>query len=235
MSPSTKSPRGGIDLGGTKIQAVVVDGGTTMSSARRAARRRRRAARRTSPRRWSARCRTRSATPASSPARSPASASARPARSTRRPGRSRRRATFPGWEGTFALGAVLSEDARRAGQAGQRRRRRHRRRVQARRGRALRLAARRLLGHRRRRRAVLDGKHWLGRGGAGEIGHMVIKLGGRRCPCGRRGLHGGLRRARRDGGPGRASSRRRDARRTSSRSWRSAGATGSPAASGSGR
>jgi glucokinase len=34
---------------------------------------------------------------------------------------------------------------------------------------------------------VLDGKSWLGRGGSGEIGHMVVKLGGRRCPCGRRG------------------------------------------------
>jgi glucokinase len=34
---------------------------------------------------------------------------------------------------------------------------------------------------------VLDGKQWLGRGGAGEIGHMVVKLGGARCPCGRRG------------------------------------------------
>jgi glucokinase len=34
---------------------------------------------------------------------------------------------------------------------------------------------------------VLDGKPWLGRGGAGEIGHMVIKLDGARCTCGRRG------------------------------------------------
>jgi glucokinase len=34
---------------------------------------------------------------------------------------------------------------------------------------------------------VLDGKPWLGRGAAGEIGHMVIKRGGARCPCGRRG------------------------------------------------
>jgi glucokinase len=34
---------------------------------------------------------------------------------------------------------------------------------------------------------ILDGKPWLGRGGAGEIGHMVIVLDGRRCPCGRRG------------------------------------------------
>jgi glucokinase len=34
---------------------------------------------------------------------------------------------------------------------------------------------------------ILDGKEWLGRGAAGEIGHMVIKLGGARCTCGRRG------------------------------------------------
>ena len=34
---------------------------------------------------------------------------------------------------------------------------------------------------------VLDGKPWVGRGAAGEIGHMVVKRGGARCPCGRRG------------------------------------------------
>ncbi len=34
---------------------------------------------------------------------------------------------------------------------------------------------------------ILDGKRWLGRGAAGEIGHMVVKRGGARCPCGRRG------------------------------------------------
>ena len=34
---------------------------------------------------------------------------------------------------------------------------------------------------------ILKGKPWLGRGGAGEIGHIVVKLGGARCPCGRRG------------------------------------------------
>jgi glucokinase len=34
---------------------------------------------------------------------------------------------------------------------------------------------------------VLDGKPWLGRGGAGEIGHVVVERGGARCPCGRRG------------------------------------------------
>jgi glucokinase len=34
---------------------------------------------------------------------------------------------------------------------------------------------------------ILDGRRWVGRGSAGEIGHMVVKRGGRRCPCGRRG------------------------------------------------
>lgn len=34
---------------------------------------------------------------------------------------------------------------------------------------------------------VLDGKPWLGRGAAGEIGHMVVVRGGAKCPCGRRG------------------------------------------------
>jgi len=34
---------------------------------------------------------------------------------------------------------------------------------------------------------VFDSKPWSGRGAAGEIGHMVVKRGGARCPCGRRG------------------------------------------------
>ena len=34
---------------------------------------------------------------------------------------------------------------------------------------------------------VLDGKLWSGRGAAGEIGHIVVKMDGRKCPCGRHG------------------------------------------------
>ncbi|MCX6386250.1 MAG: ROK family protein [Solirubrobacterales bacterium] len=34
---------------------------------------------------------------------------------------------------------------------------------------------------------ILNGKPWFGRGAAGEIGHVVINEGGRRCTCGRRG------------------------------------------------
>jgi glucokinase len=34
---------------------------------------------------------------------------------------------------------------------------------------------------------VLDGRPWIGRGAAGEIGHVVVKRNGARCTCGRRG------------------------------------------------
>ena len=34
---------------------------------------------------------------------------------------------------------------------------------------------------------ILDGKPWTGRGGAGEIGHVVVAIDGARCTCGRRG------------------------------------------------
>jgi glucokinase len=34
---------------------------------------------------------------------------------------------------------------------------------------------------------VIGGERWLGRGAAGEIGHTVVKMGGARCECGRRG------------------------------------------------
>jgi glucokinase len=34
---------------------------------------------------------------------------------------------------------------------------------------------------------VLGGRPWTGRGAAGEIGHMLVKRGGARCTCGRRG------------------------------------------------
>jgi glucokinase len=34
---------------------------------------------------------------------------------------------------------------------------------------------------------VLDGKPWTGRGAAGEIGHVVVRIGGELCGCGRRG------------------------------------------------
>jgi glucokinase len=34
---------------------------------------------------------------------------------------------------------------------------------------------------------ILDGAPWIGRGAAGEIGHVVVEIDGARCTCGRRG------------------------------------------------
>jgi glucokinase len=34
---------------------------------------------------------------------------------------------------------------------------------------------------------VLGGRPWVGRGAAGEIGHVVVRIDGARCPCGRDG------------------------------------------------
>ena len=34
---------------------------------------------------------------------------------------------------------------------------------------------------------VIERQAWLGRSSAGEVGHMVVKMGGRRCGCGRKG------------------------------------------------
>ena len=34
---------------------------------------------------------------------------------------------------------------------------------------------------------VIDGKLWLGRGSAGELGHVVVRMDGAPCPCGRKG------------------------------------------------
>jgi glucokinase len=94
---------------------------------------------------------------------------------------------LPDWEGTFALGDALSEALGT--------------RVAL--GNDVQVAtdAEALLGAGRPYRSllgvfwgtgvgggiVLDGRPWVGRGAAGEIGHVVVKRGGARCTCGRRG------------------------------------------------
>ncbi|MDQ6606140.1 MAG: ROK family protein [Actinomycetota bacterium] len=94
---------------------------------------------------------------------------------------------LPGWEGTFELGSLLSKKLRTEVFVGN--------------DVAVATEAEFRLGAGRPYQSVLgvfwgtgvggglilDGKPWHGRGGAGEIGHMVVKQGGRRCPCGRRG------------------------------------------------
>ena len=79
---------------------------------------------------------------------------------------------------------------------------------------------------------VLNGEPWEGRGAAGELGHVVVKLERSRVHLRPARLHGGLRRPRRDGAARPPRAQARAARPTSSRSWRSAGEPGSRPASG---
>jgi glucokinase len=94
---------------------------------------------------------------------------------------------LPGWQEPFALGAVLTSALG----------------VRVRLGNDVSVAveAEAALGAGRRYGSLLglwwgtgvggaifvNGKQWLGRGAAGEIGHTVVKFSGARCPCGRRG------------------------------------------------
>lgn len=180
------SARGGIDLGGTKIQAVVVDGDSRVLG------------------------QARHPTPTSGGPADVAAAMAAALREAAQaaelepaalrgvgvgsPGAVDAAAgtvtgarNLPGWDGTFPLAEAL------AAQLG----------TPVHLGNDVQVAtdAEVALGAGRGRRSllgvfwgtgvgggiVLDGKPWLGRGAAGEIGHMVVKRDGRRCPCGRRG------------------------------------------------
>ena len=49
---------------------------------------------------------------------------------------------------------------------------------------------------------ILHGEPWVGRGAAGELGHVVVKMGGAHCTCGRRGCMEAYAGPRRDGDPG---------------------------------
>ena len=92
------------------------------------------------------------------------------------------------WAGTFNLRKALEKELGVAGLARQRRRPRHRRRVRDRRGQA---STSSLLGVFWGTGVggglILDGKPWVGRRTAGEIGHMVVRINGAQCGCGRRG------------------------------------------------
>jgi glucokinase len=94
---------------------------------------------------------------------------------------------LPGWEGTFALGAALAgvldtgvalgNDVQVATDA----------EAQLGAGREHRSMLGVFWGTGVGGGIVLDGKPWLGLGGAGEIGHVVVKIDGAPCPCGRQG------------------------------------------------
>ena len=179
--------RGGIDLGGTKIQTVVVDAqGNVLGEARQP-------------------------TPTSGgPAdvaqamdealREAASAAGieptdlagvgvgSPGDADEKTGVVSDARNLPGWEGSFPLGETLAKALGTRGADRQRRPGRDRSRVPARRRAQVRHACIGVFwGTGVGGGIVLDGKPWLGRGAAGEIGHVVVKHGGAKCPCGRRG------------------------------------------------
>jgi glucokinase len=180
------SLRGGLDLGGTKIEAIVVDDSQAILGQ----------ARRLTPTSGgpAAVVSELAATMREAVSAAGVEMSALAGAGVGAPGEVdaaagtlARAGNLPGWEGVYPLAAELAKDLS----------------IPAHIGNDVRVAveAERVLGVGRTYDSflgvwwgtgvggalVLDGKLWLGRGSAGELGHVVIKLGGRRCPCGRRG------------------------------------------------
>src|SRR6476620_1469364 len=178
--------RGGIDLGGTKIQTVVVDG------------------------RWQVRGEARRPTPttggpedvagqvaeAMREAAEAANLETRalasvgvgsPGEVNQRTGSVSQARNLPGWEGTFERGPWLEDKLDTTMKVGND--------VQVATEAEFRLGAGRpykslvgvFWGTGVGGGLILDGKPWLGRGGAGEIGHIVVKRNGAKCTCGRKG------------------------------------------------
>ncbi len=175
---------GGIDLGGTKIQAVIVDDeNSALGSARRAT--------------------PTSGGPADVAAEMVASIRDAAAAAELEPrelagvgvgspgtisnGTVTSARNLPGWEGSFPLAATLESAFGTTVELGND--------VQVATYAEYRLGAGRLYesllgvfwGTGVGGGLILDGKPWRGRGGAGEIGHMVVEIDGARCTCGRIG------------------------------------------------
>jgi glucokinase len=175
---------GGIDLGGTKIQAVVIDEGCTVLGS----------SRRPTPtsggpeevaREMEHAMRDAAAAAEIDPSGLDGVGIGSPG--TVEDGTVTSARNLPGWEGSFPLGEVLARALT----------------TEVRLGNDVRVAtlAEHRLGAGRLYSSllgvfwgtgvggglILDGKSWTGRGGAGEIGHMVVEIGGARCTCGRRG------------------------------------------------
>ena len=187
MSPDfEQAPRGGIDLGGTKIQTVVVDPNNRVLGE----------SRRPTPDTGGPEDVAREIAAALREAAAQANLGTRdlagvgigsPGDADERTGVVSGARNLPGWEGAFPLGEHLSD------QFG----------VPVRIGNDVDVAVQGEfeLGAGREFDTILgiwwgtgvggglilDGKPWIGRGAAGEVGHIVVKRGGARCTCGRKG------------------------------------------------
>jgi glucokinase len=175
---------GGIDLGGTKIQAIVVDDELdVLGSARRAT------PVSGGPARVAAEIEAALRDAATAAGIEPATLAAIGVGSpgTIDDGEVSNARNLPGWEGTFALAATLREalgaevvvanDVQVATSA----------ELERGAGRAYSSLLGIFWGTGVGGGLILEREPWTGRGGAGEIGHMVVKIDGARCTCGRRG------------------------------------------------
>src|SRR4051794_23984276 len=178
--------RGGIDLGGTKIQAVVVDGKWNVVGQ----------SRRPTPTKGKPEGVAREMADALKEAAKDAGVESAeltsagvgsPGDVNESTGSVSQARNLPGWDGTFELGAWLSDALGTPVSVGN--------------DVGVATAAEAELGAGRDYSSligvfwgtgvgggiILNGEQWLGRGAAGEIGHMVVKRNGARCTCGRRG------------------------------------------------
>jgi glucokinase len=175
---------GGIDLGGTKIQAVIVDDDhTVLGSARRAT------PTAGGPADVAAEMEAALRDAAKAAELEPASLDGVGVGSpgTIEGGNVTSARNLPGWEGTFPLAETLDRALGCGVRVGND--------VQVATDAEFKLGAGRLYssllgvfwGTGVGGGLILDRKPWIGRGGAGEIGHVVVEIDGARCTCGRRG------------------------------------------------
>jgi glucokinase len=188
MSHTTEAPelRGGIDLGGTKIEAIIVDAGHQVLGS----------ARHPTPTTGTPEDVAKEMVKALAEAAEQAGTSSAallgvgvgsPGSVDAKAGTVSSARNLPGWDGSYALGAELAKRLSTRVVIGND--------VQVATAAEFRLGAGRQFtsllgifwGTGVGGGLILEGKPWRGRGGAGEIGHMVIRRGGRRCPCGNEG------------------------------------------------
>ena len=185
MTTTRARLRGGIDLGGTKIQAVVVDGRNQVRGKARVP----------TPRGGPAAVaaamaetlRTALESAGASHGQLIAAGVGAPGAIDFATGAVSHSGNIPGWQGSFPLGDALSKDLA----------------VPVRIGNDVDVAteAEYRLGAGKGYRSVLgvfwgtgvggglmlNGQRWSGRGASAEIGHVVVQMDGLQCPCGRRG------------------------------------------------
>ncbi|MGH2957650.1 MAG: ROK family protein [Solirubrobacterales bacterium] len=180
------SPRGGIDLGGTKIQTVIVDQASKVLGE----------ARRPTPtsggpedvaREMAAALEEAAAQAGVRPANLAGVGVGSPGDADEETGVVSGARNLPGWEGSFPLGERLSDGLGTPVRIGNDVQVAVQGEFELGAGRDFQTILGVWWGTGVGGGLILDGKPWLGRGAAGEIGHMVVKRGGARCTCGRRG------------------------------------------------